>query len=88
MTHEHDMQPVGPKLTTGVPDGALSLNATFAEAILASKRHLDVCAAIVEDAQPEGGQGLRIVAEMRVRLGTGYAMLAQALQHGAPGQRF
>lgn len=88
MTHEHDMQPVGPKPGHQIPDGALSLNATFAEAILASKACFDAAASVIKEAEPDSAEGLHIVTTLNIHLGTGYAMLAQALQHGAPGQRF
>jgi hypothetical protein len=83
MKHEHDYQPIPSQL----PEEGLSLQAAFADAVLASKACLDEATSIVKEAEPDSAEGLRIVATLNIQLGTGYAQLAQALQHGAPGQR-
>jgi len=87
MEHEHDYQPI----PSQPPGEGLSLQAVFADAVLASKKALDAGHAVLATQFLKEAKNLpeiRQLASLYVAEGTGYAMLAQALQHGAPGQRF
>lgn len=74
------------------PEG-VSLKATFADAVLASKRWLDEAAEDLVQAYPSSVYDELSLDEMtdlvgnKIALAEGYAHLAQALQHGAPGER-
>lgn len=73
------------------PDEGLSLQALFADAVLASKKALDAGHALLSTQFEQGADHLpeiRQLASLYTAEGVGYAILAQALQHGAPGQRF
>lgn len=72
----------------------LSLKATFADAVLESKRLLDEAVKDLEVQCPKhlykelDNEEMAALVQAKAHLAQGYARLAQALQHGAPGERF